>query len=278
MPYKIIMKKFLLLFNVVLSAFSGFAQDSAKPQDTVKVAPKVQKAKGPSEAVIAERKKMDKMFAKYSRDHITLDLLGTNWNYNSNDPKFGNNTPVGSAGLKTKWFSRGVQIGFNWDFRIKGSRVSIAPGISYSCSNIYSRSSMQRTDTGGTTFQSLRVYGTDTTAKINKLVLQYLNIPLEIRIRSNIDKFGNCFKWVVGIVGGVRVDAHTKFKLDQNGDVNVYVIRKDPDFNLFRLAPMFRFGYSFVNVTASYDVLNVFQPGRGPKANAFALGISFTAL
>jgi len=272
------MKKFLLVLTVILSAFSAMAQGSEKPLDTAKVAPQVQKPKGPSEAVLAERKKLDKMFAKYSRDHITLDLLGTNWLYNPNSTGFGSGGATGAAGMRTKWFSRGVQIGFNWDFRIKGSRVSIAPGISYSCSNIYSRSSMQRTDTGGTTFEPLRVYGTDTTAKINKLVLQYLNIPLELRIRSNIDKFGNCFKWVVGIVGGVRVDAHTKFKLDQNGDENVYLIRRDPDFNLFRLAPMVRWGYSFFNVTASYDVINVFQPGRGPKANAFALGISFTAL
>jgi hypothetical protein len=278
MPYKLIMKKFLLVLTVILSAFSAFSQNTAKGQDSVKVA-HIDTAKAYKHAaMVAERNKMDKMFAKYSRDHITLDLLGTNWNYNSNNPGFGNNNPTGSTGLKTKWFSRGVQIAFNWDFRIKGSRVSIAPGISYSCSNIYSRSSMQRTDTGGTTFESIRVYGTDTTAKINKLVLQYLNIPIEIRIRSNIDKFGNCFKWAFGIVGGVRVDEHTKFKLDQNGDVNVYVIRRDADFNQFRVAPMIRWGYSFFNITASYDVTQVFKANRGPTANAFSLGISFTAL
>ena len=270
MPYQLIMKKFLLVLTVILSAFSAIAQD------TTKVAPKVQKASGPSEAVLAGRKKLDKMYAKYSRDHITLDLLGTNWLYTPGGKGFGSD--ANNTGLRTKWFSRGVQIGFNWDFRIKGSRVSIAPGISYSCSNIYSRYTMQRTDTGGTTFAPIRTYGTDTTAKINKLVLQYLNIPIEIRIRSNVDKYGNCFKWVIGIVGGVRVDSHTKFKIKQGADTNVYIVRKDPDFNLFRVAPMFRFGYSFFNVTASYDVTSVFQATKGPKANAFALGISFTAL
>jgi len=276
MPYKITMKKFLLVITVILSAFSAFAQAPAAKQDTTaKVAPAPKKT-GPSEAVVAERKKLDKMFAKYSRDHITLDLLGTNWNYNPNGAKFGSG--IDGAGLRTKWFSRGVQIGFNWDFRIKGSRVSIAPGISYSCSNIYSRSTLSRTDSAGSSFAPIRVYGTDTTAKINKLVLQYVNIPLELRIRSNIDKFGNCFKFVVGIVGGVRVDEHTKFKIKQGNDTNVYIVRRDPDFNLFRLAPMARFGYSFVNVTASYDVINVFKPNLGPKANAFTLGISFTAL
>ncbi len=270
------MKKFLLVITVILSAFSAFAQDSATKQDTVKVAP-APKRTGPSAAVLEQRKKMDKMYAKYSRDHITLDLLGTNWNYNPNTYGFGSGGNNG-AGMRTKWFSRGLQIAFNWDFRIKGSRVSIAPGISYSCSNIYSRSVQSRTDTGGTSFAPIRVYGTDTTAKINKLVLQYVNIPIELRIRSNVDKFGNCFKGVIGIVGGVRVDEHTKFKIKQGNDTNVYIVRRDPDYNLFRLAPMARFGYSFFNVTASYDVINVFQPGKGPKANAFALGISFTGL
>ena len=278
MPHKIIMKKFLLAITVILSAASAFAQQSTTPKDTAAIAAKAQKRAAEKEATIEQHKKMDKMFAKYSRDHITLDLLGTNWNYNPNSTGFGNNVPVGSTGMRSKWFSRGLAVGFSWDFRIKGSRVSIAPGVSYSCTNIYSRSSMQRTDTGGTTFQSLPVYGADTTGKINKLVLQYINIPIEIRIRSNIDKYGNCFKWVVGIVGGVRVDEHTKYKLDQNGDVNVYVIRRDPDFNLFRLAPQVRWGYSFFNVVASYDVTQVFKTGRGPKANAFNLGISFTAL
>jgi hypothetical protein len=273
MPYKIIMKKFLLVITVILSAFSAFAQNSETKKDTVIAVPA---KKGPSESVLAERKKLDKMFAKYSRDHITLDLLGTNWNYNPNGAGFGSG--INGAGMRTKWFSRGLQIAFNWDFRIKGSRVSIAPGISYSCSNIYSRSTLTRSDSAGTSFQPIRVYGTDTTAKINKLVLQYVNIPIELRIRSNVDKFGNCWKVAIGIVGGVRVDEHTKFKIKQGKDTNVYIVRRDPDFNLFRLAPVIRFGYSFVNITASYDVINVFKPNLGPKANAFALGIAFTAL
>lgn len=262
------MKKFLVVITVILSAFSAFAQNSTAKPDTVKVAPP--KAKGPSQKVLDERKRLDKMYAKYSKDHIVLDLLGTNWNYNPNDPK--------ADGLRIKWFSRGLQIGFNWDFRFKGSRVSIAPGISWSCANLYSRFTQQRTDTGGTTFAPIRTYGTDTTAKISKVCLQYINIPLELRIRSDIDKFGNCFKVAIGIVGGVRVDEHTKFKLKQGNDTNVYVVRRDYDYNPYRLAPSLRVGYSFVNITGSYDLLEVFKAGLGPKASAFSLGLSFTAL
>ena len=211
------------------------------------------------------RADLDKKFAKYSRDHIVLDLNGTNWIYNPNE--------AGMNQMRSKWFSRGVNIFFNWDFRIKGSRVSIAPGIGYSCSNIYSRSALVQ-DTAGSHFTPLQ-YGSDTTAKINKLVLQYLEIPIEVRIRTNPDKFGQCWKVAFGVKGGVRVDAHTKLKLETDGVTKVYVIRRWDDFAPFEFGPMLRVGYSFVNITAYYGVLDVFKSGRGPSANGFSLGISF---
>lgn len=261
------MKKFLLVFAVFITAFSAFSQD------TTKVA-KQPKRVGPSPETIAKRRDIDKKFAKYSRDHIVLDLNGTNWNYDKNDARFGQN-------FQPKWFSRGVNIYFNWDFRIKGSRVSFAPGVGWSCTNIYSRSQMGRIDTGalaGTSFNPIRSYGADTTAKINKLVLQYVDIPLELRIRSDPDKLGNCWKVAIGIKAGIRVDAHTKFKITEGSNTNVIIVRRDPDFNLFHVAPTLRVGYSFFNITATYDLLPVFKAGYGPKANAFSVGISFMAL
>ncbi|HWB63276.1 MAG TPA: outer membrane beta-barrel protein, partial [Chitinophagales bacterium] len=231
-------------------------------------AAKPRKHTGPSEEVLAKRREIDKKFAKYSRDHIYVNLNGTNWIYNSSDPRFG--------GMQAKWFSRGIDIGFNWDFRIKGSRVSIAPGIAYSNTNIYSRSLMGH-DSAGTYFTPID-YGSDTTAKINKVSFQYLEIPLELRIRTDPDRFGNCWKVAVGFKAGVRVDVHTKTKLVVDGATHVFVERRFADYNLFRCGPTLRVGYSFVNITAYYGLLNMFKPGLGPKANEFSVGLSFTAL
>ncbi len=269
------MKKLLLVLIASSLAYGVFAQDTTKV--TKPVAPPV-KAKGPSEAVIAHRRKLDKEFAKYSRDHLTLDLNGTNWIYNKNAAGFGGSAT--STPLQTKWFSRGIGIYFNWDFRIKGSRVSFAPGIGYSCANIYSRSKMTQDSAGPIHFDPLPTYVGDTSTKINKLTLQYLEIPLELRIRSDIDKFGNCWKVAIGFKGGVLVDSHTKTKLDQHGVEQVYITRRFHDFSQFEAGPTLRVGYSFFNITATYGIVNVFKSGLGPTggANAFSLGISFTAL
>jgi hypothetical protein len=269
------MTKFLILVLALLPALAAFSQ-SPQPspakqdsiwQDSIKALKPVKKT-GPSPETIARRKKMDQIFAKYSRDHIVLDLNGTNWIYNPNQTQM--------DGMRSKWFSRGLNIYFNWDFRIKGSRVSIAPGIGYSCSNIYSRHLLLE-DSTGAHFTPIN-YGADTTAKINKLVLQYLDIPLELRIRTNPDKFGQCWKVAVGFKAGVRVDVHTKERLIADGDTHVYLIRDYPDFNQFHMGPTLRVGYSFFNITGYYGVLNVFKQGLGPKANEFSLGISFMAL
>jgi hypothetical protein len=258
------MKKFLLLSTILICAFGAFSQDTTKV-----VIP--QKKSGPSSQLAAKRKEMDKIFAKYSRDHIVVDLNATNWIYNPNTT--GTNA---MNGMRTAWFSRGINIYFNWDFRIPGSRVSFAPGIGYANTNIYSRHAMVQ-DTSGTHFTPL-AYGSDTTAKINKIALQYVEIPLELRIRTNPDKLGNSWKVAIGFKAGVRVDAHTKIKLIEDGITHVFVERRYEDFNLFRAGPTIRVGYSFFNITAYYGVLNMFKPGLGPTANEFALGISFMAL
>lgn len=269
------MKKFLLLLFVSSLGYGLFAQDTTKV--TKPVAPPV-KPKGPSEAVLAHRRKLDKEFAKYSRDHLTLDLNGTNWIYNKNAAPWGGSST--NAPFQSKWFSRGINIYFNWDFRIKGSRVSFAPGIGYSCSNIYSRDKMVQDSAGPIHFEPLPTYVGDTSTKINKLCLQYLEVPLELRFRTDPDKFNNCWKVAIGFKGGVRVDAHTKTRMDfPDGEKQVFVVRRWSDFDQWDAGPTLRVGYSFFNITATYGVINVFKPVlNNPSAHAFSLGISFTAL
>lgn len=264
------MKKFLLVVTVLICGLSAF---SASEVDSVAKAARAQRESEHHAKVQAHKAEMDKVFAKYSRDHIYVDLLATNISYNRNDPRINN---AESHNFKTKWYSRGINIGFNWDFRIKGSRVSFAPGIAYSTINVYERSAMVH-DSAGTHFKDL-AYGSDTTVKVNKISLQYLEIPLELRIRTNPDRFGNSWKVALGFKAGIRVDAHTKEKLREGTATKVYVERRFPDFNLWRMGPTLRVGYSFVNFTAYYGVLNLFKTSQGPKMHEFAVGISFTAL
>lgn len=226
----------------------------------------------PTQEQLTKRSEVDKKFAKFAKDRFTVDLFGSNWIYNKNDPRMN--------GLQTKWWSRGISIYFSWDFRIKKSRVSFAPGIGYSCSNIYSRHGLWE-DSTGTSFRKLTDINPaipEGDYKVNKLTLQYVDIPLELRIRTNPDKFNNCWKFVVGFKAGIRVDAHTKEKTKIGNVVKVDVERRFPDFSLLRMGPTIRVGYSVFNVFAYYGVLDVFKKNKGPKANEFTVGISFNGL
>lgn len=261
------MKQLLFAF-LLLSSAIVFAQQA----DSVKVVRKPQPKKELTQAQITKKNEVEKKFSKFAKDRFTVDLFGSNWIYNKNS--------AGMNGLETKWWSRGISIYFSWDFRIKKSRVSFAPGIGYSCSNIYSRHGLWE-DSSGTSFRPLTDINPNIALadyKVNKLTLQYIDIPLELRIRTNPDKFNNCWKFVVGFKAGIRVDAHTKEKTKIGSVVKVDVERRFPDFNLLRMGPTIRIGYSVVNVFAYYGILDVFKKDKGPKANEFTVGISFNGL
>ncbi len=262
------MKNLLFLF-LLLSSTVAFAFEA----DSVKVARKPMPKKELTQAQITKKNEVEKKFSKFAKDRFTVDLFGSNWIYNKSDARLGQD-------FKTKWWSRGISIYFSWDFRIKKSRVSFAPGIGYSCSNIYSRSGIVE-DSLGTHFETLTTINPAIAMadyKVNKLTLQYIDIPLELRIRTNPDKFNNCWKFVVGFKAGIRVDAHTKEKTKIGSVVKVDVERRFPDFSLLRMGPTIRIGYSVVNVFAYYGILDVFKKDRGPKANEFTVGISFNGL
>lgn len=252
-----------LLLIVTVSAFASGAES-----DTVRV----KKKKQLTQEQINKRNAAEKKFQKFSKDRFAIDLCGVNWIYNKND--------AGFNGMQTKWWSRGINIYFYYDFRIKKSRFSIAPGIGYSSSNIYSRHGIVE-DSTGTSFQPLTTINPSVAAdayKVNKLTLQYVDIPVEFRIKTNPDKLDQVWKFAIGFKAGIRVDAHTKIRTKINNEVKVNVERRFPDFNLFRFGPTLRIGYSSFNITAYYGVLDVFKKGLGPKANEFSVGISFNGL
>lgn len=265
--------KNILLLLFLFATYSVFAFET----DSIKAARQSAVKKQLTAEQIAKKNEVAKRFSKFAKDRFTFDFFGSNWIYNKNDPRMN--------GLQTKWWSRGINIYFSWDFRIKKSRVSFAPGIGYSCSNIYSRHGLVEGDTVngvlGTSFKALTDINPSIASgdyKTNKLTLQYVDIPLELRIRTNPDKFNNCWKFVIGFKAGIRVDAHTKIKTKIGNVVKVDVERRFPDFNLLRMGPTLRIGYSIVNVFAYYGVLDVFKKDKGPKANEFTVGISINAL
>jgi len=231
------MKRIALLF-FVFSSLSVFAQiDSAKTKTS-----------------------KPKYIFKNPKDRLVLDLNATNWAHNI-------------PGLQTKWYGRGIAAYFMWDFQVKKSFFSFAPGIGVSHTNVYHRHEMMDTSSAGITFSPLT---NPDNYKVNKLALTYIEIPVELRFRSKPDKLDNRWKVAVGFKAGIRVDGYTKQSAKTPKEIRTY--KPYPDLNLFQAGPMLRVGYASFNLTAYYGVLGVFKANRGPQVNAFSVGLSFNGL
>lgn len=212
----------------------------------------------------------EKRYEKISKDRLAVDFLMCNWIHDK--------TSARENGLSTKWFSRGINVYFMWDFRIKKSLFSIAPGLGFSSSNIYSRHNLVKdTVNGGLMFTPI---GDDILdkVKVNKVSLNFIEIPVELRIRTRPDKFNNMWKFNVGFKAGIRIDAHTKMRIKYDDGAKVFKEKIYPDFSLLRLGPTLRIGYSSFNIYGFYSVLGAFKTDRGPKVNEWNVGISFNGL
>jgi hypothetical protein len=201
-----------------------------------------------------------KYIFKQAKDRIVIDLNATNWAHNI-------------PGLKTKAYGRGIGVYFMWDFQIKKSFFSIAPGLGVSNANVYHRSQMMDTASTGITFAPLTNPENYT---VNKLTTTYIEIPIELRFRTKPDRLDNMWKFVVGFKAGIKVGAYTK----QSTKTPKESMTRKPyaDLNLFQAGPMVRIGYSSFNITAYYGILGLFKNNRGPQVNAFSVGLSFNGL
>lgn len=239
----------LALFLISISVF-------AQVTDTAKI----ETTSSATDSSVFSKKPYTKRIFKRSKDRIALDLNGTNWIHNV-------------PGLQTKWYSRGFNLSFYWDFQIKKSFFSIAPGLGVSQTNVYHRSVM--TDTSAAGIQFTPIANPDN-IKTNKLTMTYIEIPIEFRFRTKPDRLDNQWKFVVGFKAGIRVDGYTK--VTTKSPKHTIIEKPYPDLNLWRCGPTVRIGYSSFNLTAYYGVLGIFKNNRGPKVNEFSVGLSFNGL
>jgi hypothetical protein len=246
----VLMKKIVVLLVFCLSVAAAFAQVDSSFTGTIPAAPPQAKP----------AKKHYEM--KVPKDRIVLDLNATNW-INKHD-----------NGFYTRFYSRGLNLYAMYDMQIKKSRVSFAIGAGISWVNIYNNSKLTDSAGSGAHFTPITDYRD--TMKINKVTETWIDVPLELRIRTNRDKLDQMWKFNVGFKFGIKVDAYTKM-VYKNPHEN---IKEKPygDFELFRMGPTLRVGYSSFNFTAFYGLLGVFKQGRGPQANEWSFGISFNGL
>ena len=215
-----------------------------------------------------------------SRDRLIMEF---NWNWWLNTPE--------DLGLQGK--SRGFNFYFFYDAPIGGDNFAIAPGIGIGNSNIFHTSFLTvDTDTTSETFGNTLIspFPEDNEGNItldfkkNKVSLTYVEIPVELRFRTNRNpRNGNRFKFAVGFKGGLLINSHTKYvgtdtrpgALPGNTDFVKYKEHRLLNVSNFRYGVTGRVGYGNVNIHAFYGLSEVFEEGQAFTANPLEIGISF---
>lgn len=204
---------------------------------------------------------------KFSRDFVMVQATYEAWNTPDSTIKFG-----------------GVGRGFNaylcYDFPIKKSNFSFAPGLGISVSNVYFNNQLLMLNTASNkayfqnvdTVEGLNLY------KSSKVTTAYLEAPFELRYFSNNVNRNIGFKASIGMRVGVLVGAHTKNKNSVSGYTAVEKVNTTRYFQTWRFAPIVRVGWGNFSVFGSYNISQLFKAGEGPEVYPYSIGICLSGL
>lgn len=177
-------------------------------------------------------------------------------------------------GIDFRTINPGVNVYGLYTYPISKSNFAFAIGAGLGMHNLHSNGILS--DTSGVSFFS--AYPTDTTIngskpdyKKNKIALTYLDIPAELRFKSE-----SGIRFAIGIKVGLLINAHTKFKGDDPEDGNAIKIKESslPNFQTWRFGPTIQIGYKWVNLTGFYSITKVFEENAGPRIYPVSIGIS----
>lgn len=181
-----------------------------------------------------------------------------------------------------KWFaSRGVDVAVLYDYVIAKSNFSVAGGVGFNSHNIHMEGfpiEYQTTEGHSYTHLDPRFFeGQKIT--VNKISTNFIDIPVEVRFRSNPHKNGKRIAASIGFKLGWLVQSHTKTKVDEDyffqgvnfGEkVKTYDV---PNLTKFRYGLTARIGYANFYLNFFYSLTPLFTEGRGTQAVPISIGI-----
>ncbi|MBL4655864.1 MAG: outer membrane beta-barrel protein [Bacteroidia bacterium] len=204
---------------------------------------------------------------KQDFDQIALDFTVDNF-IESPTNKFS----TAQAPISTKLEdSRGFTFNLSYPFNIIKKNVRIAIGIGMSnfnlATNVWTWDVDSTNNYYNFTPDSLNF-------KKNKLLLNYVEIPLALRFMSNPNAKDNSFRIAVGYKVGYMFRSYTKVK---------YSDVKRKDYNIKRINPIrhgvfARIGFGKYFLTGFYSLTPLFEPGFGPELVPYSVGLSILTL
>lgn len=182
-------------------------------------------------------------------DRLMIDLYSDMWQ----------NAPD-SADIKG--FNRGASVSMMQDFKFGATNFSFAIGLGLGTHNMFYNANLVKDSLGVTQFNQ-RV----DEPKMNKLVLSYIDVPVELRFRTKRD---NVFRFAVGGKFGYEINNHIKF-VDEGIKVKSFNIT---DINPIRYGVTLRVGYKMFNAYVYYGLSTLFKDKMGPEMTPISFGIS----
>lgn len=198
------------------------------------------------------------------QDFFYMDL---NWDYLLN-----------LEDVEQKWFGRGLAFGGMYDLPFnKSGNASLGVGFGFASSNYYTNAAITRSDSGGISYSRFTVADPEDSSNTvtkdrGKLSLNYIEIPLELRFRTNPNKYGLRWKMAVGAKVGYLVNAHEKIFDTEKTKIKLYDY---PNITQFRYGVTGRIGYGKIMLSGFYSLTPLFESGNSlTDINQLSIGIS----
>ncbi|MBQ9470818.1 MAG: hypothetical protein IJU72_07705 [Bacteroidales bacterium] len=158
-----------------------------------------------------------------------------------------------------------------WGLGLGSQHVGLVTGLGMMFNNYHLSGHLVPSVMGGITvpdssFSSYRIHK-------NKMHTFGLNIPLLLEF--NIPVRNNTLFFAVGAIGEARLFTRTKVVYDLDGDKKKEKTRNNNDLNMATLKYSLtaRVGTEDIYLFCNYSPMPLFEPGKGPKVNAFSVGL-----
>ena len=175
--------------------------------------------------------------------------------------------------VEFRGFNPGVNVYAMRTFPLGKSNFAFAAGLGLGMHNIYSNSLLQ--DTSGVSFLSKipekTPGGKDIDYKKSKISLTYVDVPVELRFKTE-----SGFRVSAGFKVGYLVNAHTKYKGDdlEDGSKTKIKVGRLPNIQSWRFGPSFQIGYKWVSLMGFYSINTIFEENQGPAIYPISLGLT----
>lgn len=179
----------------------------------------------------------------------------------------------------TKGFSRQINVAFMFDKPLNNPHLSVGYGLGFMGTNLFYND------------RYLDIKANSSTLSFNgqeyskfKLVLNYLEIPLEFRYAKNMEEPQKGFKIALGVKAGYLLKSYTKGKNLLSGTSSEYgtsYIVKESDkkfFNSTMLTGTVRIGYGAFSIFGNYSLLSMLKSSAGPTMRPYAIGFAISGL